>query len=270
MPNRRWDSDAIRRLLSSRTYLGENRYLLKEDPGNFAAEELLSPKRHDALTDETTFDRAQTKPRMRRSNGDYVLSHVATCGRCGAGMVGGFHSPSRGGKSYRRMRCSNVGGCRGGSSISADRLEEYVREQVASRVGDDVGLRALLVPAGKERAKEAIALADERLVEAMRQAARVASRSQRARQIADAEVDEAEQALELAEQALREIAVRHAELEDLPTAHEIRTIDEKLLRAISLGVVKLSVRPGRGTIEERVLIGFKGDDLDEHTWTLAA
>ena len=263
VPQRRWDSSAVRRVLSSRTYLGENHYTLKEDPGNFPAEELVSPHRHDALTDPTTFDRAQTKPRMRRSNGDYILSHVATCGRCGAGMVGGFHSPSKGSKSYRRMRCSNLDSCRGGSSIAAAMLEDYVREQVAQRLGDRA-LRALLEPVGKEDAEAVLADAvydrDQYLAGTEGLPANVIALNARRLQAA----------VTAAEKELSAVAVRCADREELPSADEVRTSDPHLLRAIRAGVVVLEVRPGRGTVEERVYIGFLGDDLDDRPRTLAA
>lgn len=257
VPERRWDMTHVRRLLGSRAYLGESR-----------SGELSNLNAHEPLTTPGDWQAAQTEPHTRRSNGHYPLSHVAVCGRCGAGLVGGVIVNADRPRSYRRMRCSAH--CKGGCSISADRLEGYVRDAVADAF-TDATFRLRLEPVGKEQAEAALEDADARLEQAVRTAARLEGRSRRARELADAEVDQAEAQLEAAEGRLREIAATCSRREDLPSPAEIRADDVKLLRAIRAGVPAIRVLPGRGSVEQRVFVGIGlPDDFDQRAGMLAA
>lgn len=109
-PDHRWTLFTVRRLLANRTYLGEVRH-----------GDELNTNAHEALVPRTLFESAQHDPTARRApKADFPFSGLTMCGACGAPMVG-----DRGSNDQRRMyRCSKR--CKGGSSISADRLEQYL------------------------------------------------------------------------------------------------------------------------------------------------
>ncbi|HEY4895803.1 MAG TPA: recombinase family protein, partial [Solirubrobacteraceae bacterium] len=89
VPKRTWTTYTARRLLGTRTYLGESHY-----------GDRVELDAHPALTDSLTWERAQSEPSRRRAKGDYPLSGIATCGTCGAPMIG-----ARAGKNQRTYRC---------------------------------------------------------------------------------------------------------------------------------------------------------------------
>lgn len=111
VPERTWSAYTVRRLLANRTYLGEVRY----------GPELVSADAHPALVSRAVFEGAQHEPTgQRRPRGDFPLSGVASCGTCGARMVG-----ARGGADGRRMyRCGPR--CDRPAVVSADLLEAHV------------------------------------------------------------------------------------------------------------------------------------------------
>lgn len=258
VPQRSWSTDSTRKLLKSRTYLGESH----------SGVHTPNLRAHAPLTTPADWRDAQSTPHKRRSNGNYPLSRLAACGNCGAGLVGGVQTVR--GVSYRRMRCSAM--CEGGvGSINADALEGYVREEIATAFGR-ADFRLALEPVGREQAVAALADADERLQEAYRQAVRAQERSRRGRELADAEVDAAEHAYARAEDRVTAIAAAAADHVETPSEEEIRTNDAKLVIAIRQGVQHLRVKPGRGRIADRVDIvcGKPLDDLDDGVRMLAA
>jgi len=256
VPERDWDTDHVRRLLASRAYLGENRYVLKEDPGNFPAEELVSPTRHDALTDLATWTAAQTEPQARRSNGDYPLSHQIHCGRCGAGMVGALQTVGE--RKYRRMRCSAV--CEGGCSISADGLEAYMLEALQGYLAPGSPFRDLFTPEDTRDAQAALQAAQanrDALPDVM-----APTHPKFAEWLAryDAEIV-------TAQRAFQEASARANRVENLPPADELHKAEQfaRGLRAV-LTLGRFIVAPGRGAVRDRV--SFIVDD--DVTGALAA
>ncbi len=244
LPDKRWRTADVRRVLSNRAYLGEH-----HSPDGDA---------HPAVVDLEMWTAAQTEPQARRSNGDYPLSGIATC-QCGSPLVGALQSVH--GRRYRRMRCSNPA-CRGGSSISADKLETYVRETLAGRLGDR-RFRVRLAPAGVDEARETVEMAETALraylgmgdivdAGAFRAGARDRQRT----------VDEARERY----QALAGQDVRS---ETLPAAGELHK-PEQFLRAVHAAVIEISVRPGRGAVEDRVTVRLVGDKFDDGANVLAA
>lgn len=244
-PERRWRTDEVRRLLKCRAYLGESYH-----------GKLSNKRAHKALTTPSYFAAAQTEPRSRRTDGDYVLSHVATCSACGGGMIGTLQT-SRG-KQYRRMRCSECRGC----AISADKLEAYVREVVEAGLGDRT-FRARFDVDGLSEAEETVAVLQADLddwsmdldlrrdigAEAVKAGARA-----RAQAVAEAR------------EAFRAISKQAAVTDRLPAAGEVEDDDEQLLRAIRGMVASIVVLPGTGarnvaTTDRVVLSWLKVDDL---------
>lgn len=262
VPSREWNTDAVRRLLRSRAYLGENRFVLNADPGNFDAEMLVSPKRHDALTTLDDWTTAQTEPQGRRPNGDYPLSGLVSCEACDSPLVGALQSVH--GKRYRRMRCSNPA-CRGGSSISADKLEAHVHERIAARLGD-CAFRLRLAPVGLDEARAALEHAED---ERERYATDLTAREAFGEKAWLAGARARTAAVDEARERYQTLAGQSARSDVLPAADEVHD-PEQLLRAIRAGVTVLSVRPGRGLIGERVTVRFVGDDLDDRAGMLAA
>lgn len=116
-PERNWQVNHVRKLLSRRVYLGELRFGSHRNDGA-----------HPALVSLAAWEAAQHEPDgRRRPSLAYPLSGLAVCGSCGSPMVG-----SRGGDNSRRVyRCSQSvrrgrGSCPAPASTSAVALEEYV------------------------------------------------------------------------------------------------------------------------------------------------
>jgi DNA invertase Pin-like site-specific DNA recombinase len=119
VPERTWNTSELRRVLKSEVYLGVSASGTEIEP---------NLKAHVALTTKRIWTAAQTDPQHRRANGDYPASHLVHCGRCGLGLVGALQSVRE--RSYRRYRCSGKE-CRGGTSISAEKLEGHLRAVLA-------------------------------------------------------------------------------------------------------------------------------------------
>lgn len=252
-PERRWRTADARRILRSRVYLGETR-----------SGELVNEHAHEPLVSFEAWQAAQTEPRARRSNGEYPLSGLATCEACGAGLVGQLQTTPDG-RRYRRYRCA-AAACKGGSSISADKLEGFVR----SRLADLLGSKAFRVgfgAAGLEEAAEALSRArDARL----RLATNTELLAALGSDAAVAMAHEATREVELAEARYQEIASGAARSRTLPAASELN--DPAQLRlAVESIVGRLSVRRGRGSVDERVeLVTVELDDLDGSARVAAA
>jgi DNA invertase Pin-like site-specific DNA recombinase len=232
-PERRWRTTEVRKLLRSRTYLGENR-------GNVGS--------HEALVSPAVWQAAQTEPRGRRTNGDYPLSGVAFCGRCGSALIGGTNTVK--GRAYRRMRCSNDA-CRG-VAIQANNLERYVRSVLKPLLANDKfrrrfdidGLEAAHVALEQARAAKAAVLAKvDLLTDEELEAAIVPKR-------------QAEQA---AEEKVAALELQARRQQTLPAADALDQ-DDVLRRAIELSadiIGPLIVSPGRGTVEGRLPAGWR-------------
>ena len=233
MPSKRWRKSDVRRVLSNRVYLGEHH---NGGPS------------HAPITDPVTWQAAQTKPRDRKTNGDYPLSHVATCGKCGAGMTGGAKTNK--GVTTRKMNCSGCGGC----SIGADALEEYVRDALRSD-GPYEYLRSVSAAEGLDEARDELERAETERSQYNQDAEirELVGRKEffagvRARQ---ARVDEAAS-------RVRTLARQEAETERLPGPEQLD--DPKKLKAALTVFTTIVVQPvGRGKkvdIDDRVTLDW--------------
>lgn len=265
VPERQWTTDHVRRVLGNRAYLGEYRFELKDDPGNFEAETLVGPD-HTALADLTTWTAAQTEPGERSANGDYPLSHRVHCARCGAGMTGGVKTtpgyrrdpadwrklivdPSKPKRTHRRMACS--AGC--ANSISADKLEGHLRD-VAGTLLASKAFRDQFNPVGQTEAEEARDAAKANLDALVEKVAPSHPSFETWNTRYEREYVEAEAAY------LRIAATAHRR-EDLPGPGEMHKPDrfEAALRAITR-VNRIVITPGRGSVPDRVNVD-NGDQV---------
>ena len=230
-PDRRWRTDDVRRLLRNRVYLGEI--------GLNGTVKRLHPR----LTDQDTFTSAQTEPRMRRSNAHYPLSHIAQCGKCGSGLVGAFQSVH--GRRYRRYRCSNPD-CRGGSSISADKLEDHTLRALFEALSNH-RTRVKFIPGGTDEARDALERAEAELeaymadpeLSALGKAFRAGATSRA-------------KAVEQARGVYQERIALAGRAEVLPAAGQLHGPGQ-FERALAAMVDRIDVQPGRGTVESRVV-----------------
>src|ERR1019366_1064733 len=94
--------------------------------GELSIDGITEKGTHEAIVTPAVWRAAQLDagPR-RRSADDYPLSHLAVCGTCGAGMIGGRSGGKENGGRKRRYRCSSRSGA-GHASIVADALEQHV------------------------------------------------------------------------------------------------------------------------------------------------
>jgi DNA invertase Pin-like site-specific DNA recombinase len=242
LPGPRWDLDRVRRLLGSRCYLGELHY------GNFTP----NPKAHPALTMPTLWLAAQTEAHPRRRNGEYPLSHAIRCGRCHAGLVGALQSV--GGRTYRRMRCSNPE-CRGGSSVSADRLEAHILGIMRTALAD-TDFRDQFAPEGLADA-EAVLLSAEAERSALTTKVKP-SHPDFTAWLADADAE-----VQAARQRYDQVARLVGESERLPLPEQL---DDPVHFSAGLRAItrfdRITVRPGRGSIIDRVdFTPLDGDDV---------
>lgn len=246
-PGRSWSSSDVRRLLARRVYLGESR-----------TGDLVKIGAHEPLTTLEDFAAAQDTPRPRRENGDYPLSGIARCGECGAGLTGQLQTVN--GRSYRRYRCS-AKSCGGGSSILADRLVDHVRTRSKKQVVRR-GFRARFVPGDLNAARDA---RDAALAELEGYVVETPVRTPgRERGIAVRQ-----EAYDAADEAFAVVASQRARSVKWPQARMLDN-DEDLavwLRATDASVV---VARGRGAVEDRVVVAWDDDEIDDGAGVAAA
>jgi site-specific DNA recombinase len=145
-----WKSSRIKRLLANRVYLGEARY-----------GEITNPQAHKPLVDGTTFLLAQRDKRRPAVSSDasYLLTGIVRCASCRHAM----RPQAARGKTIATYRCATdtaSGRCPHPSSISMQRLDDFVLEQFTLRAlseegepreeRDDSELRAVLEEAQGE------------------------------------------------------------------------------------------------------------------------
>lgn len=257
VPERDWTTSETRRVLSKRVYLSEIHH-------GAHAPNLDAP--HPALTTLDVFIAAQTDPRERMTNDDYVLSKIATCATCGEGLTG--QMSSAGGRRQRRYRCSNKA-C-GGSSVSADALEADVRAVFGALVSD-VEFRLRFEVEGLQEATDALDRAKDNAKRFARNTALLSAMSDDdAAEMAEGFAAEVGAALKRYEQVAK-LATRS---EQFPASVES---DEDLLRFLRVAEPRIIVARGkRGghasthpPVSERVSITDE-DGLDYRAWMTAA
>ena len=119
-------SNRVRRLLANRAYLGEAR----NGHGD------VNREAHPALVDSATWSLAQRQraetPTLGK-NGSYLLAGLVRCASCSFAM----RPQAARGSTVAAYRCTTTtkhGRCPGPSTISANRLEDYVVDEFAKRI----------------------------------------------------------------------------------------------------------------------------------------
>jgi site-specific DNA recombinase len=232
-----WNTDNVRKLLRSRTYLGEH------GRGGDAGY-----RRHEPLTTEALFQAASTKltPTERRRNGEYLLSGLVLCEQCGSPLVGQLQSFAHREVTYRRYRCATKS-CGGGSSCNADKLDDYVRVELREVV-DRVEIRDRLLPEGVDDAR----LEWERAKERKRRFALAVDPLDD--DFADGAALHAERVRDAGAEYRRLVGLAETSV-DFPAADELAD-DAKLthaLRMLAANGLALALRRGRGSLDDRVV-----------------
>jgi len=107
-PDRKWTTTRVRRMVASRTYLGEVTF-----------GELCQKDAHEPIVSRREWEAAQPAPtRKKRRSREFPLSGIASCAHCGGPLVG---SNTNGERTYG---CRNSG-CPSPPTILANRLERY-------------------------------------------------------------------------------------------------------------------------------------------------
>lgn len=245
-----WNTDTVRKLLASRVYLGEAWIWVAGAHGDAGKERLVKPSAHPKLTTLDDWTAAQSAPRPRRANGGYLLSGIAECGECGAGLHGQLQTVN--GRSYPRYRCSNRA-CRGGSSISAQRLDGYVRGALIAEArqieaSGPNGWRLRFVPGDVDAARAELETRESDLatfLQTVRPSAPGYANAYAA----------LESSLDVAKRAHADLATQAAHCEQIPAVDELH-IDEQILRGLRLARTRIVVRRGRGSLDARVDVSF--------------
>jgi site-specific DNA recombinase len=242
---RRWTNTTVRRMLTNRTYLGENRY-----------GERVDLHAHKPLVGRAVWEAAQPAARRgRRPARHYPLSGLATCGTCGERMVGG----SSGGN-IRTYRCRaslqlwSGHRCPTPSHIVAERLEEHVRELLADALqqswsyGGDEGALMEAEAALRDAEAELDSLVEDTTVRRSLGPARF-------QRLVDAHVE----AFEEAQLRYREAASAAAAQPVIAEPELIATATPEELGELARGgLVAIVVQPGRGSLDTRVRLVPKG------------
>lgn len=132
---REWNTVSVRRLLTSRAYLGES-----------TSGELTNRTSHPALIDLATWTAAAKQAGANledhRPSGTYVLSHIARCAACGTPLIGnrgrsadhrGYRCPRNKSKAVR----DGADRCPAPALIGAERLEGFVLAELTRYVAEN-------------------------------------------------------------------------------------------------------------------------------------
>lgn len=136
-----WHATTVKSILTSARISGQRAY----EPGRKNGEsstgrEILGPGNWQAIItpSETARIRAMLGSPDRRvsASSRRLLSTIATCGRCGAGLMSGTNPGGTNPSHRRRYVCKRENGRpeRGGLSVAAEPLEELVQEAVIVRL----------------------------------------------------------------------------------------------------------------------------------------
>lgn len=252
---RTWTTSTLRRVLANRSYLGESRNGVT-----------VCKDAHPPLVSRAIWEAAQTEPQgKRRPSAAFPLSGLATCGTCGASMVGG-----RGGASLRTYRCSaslsthRGSRCTAPATTVAGNLEEHVRGL----------LRALWAAPGFVVGGEApgdLTATEKALHEAEAELETFAADLTARRLLGDRYHPALQARVAAVEEAQTTYRARAAETEVQRRVLPVELIDTQdpaelgeLLRGAVDGVI---VRRGRGKLKDRVLVIPSG--ADDAAWVSA-
>ncbi len=163
--------------------------------------------------------------------------------------------------SYRRYRCSARRRARGGSSINADTLEAFVHDELAVLLAHKA-IRDHFTPDGVKAALEALEQARAELDAYQVKTSALSEGFQRGAETRERQVRDAKAAYE-------RLAGQSARSELLPAPDELHR-PERFTRALQVAVDRVTVHRGRGTVEDRVDLVWRGLDRKHVARLLAA
>jgi DNA invertase Pin-like site-specific DNA recombinase len=246
-PGRTWTTATVRRMLASRTYLGESR--------NGSA---VNAEAHEALVSRSEWEAGQREPRRRRAAATFPLSGLARCGTCGSAMAG-----SRGEPMIRTYRCAATQSrykgrrCPRPAFVNAEPLEDYVRDQ----------LRALLsqldIEIGEETSDDLRAL-ERSVLDAESELDAFAADITLRRALGyryHSHLESRIQALEQAKRDYKDFAQDVQVREQVSAADLLNSEDPLILPELLRGILAaIQVLPGRGNLPGRITLVPVGDD----------
>lgn len=167
---RGWASEVVRKVLSSPTLVGRMVYGQVPKKGNIGSEvvtiegyfeAVLTPAEWDAVQQRLAI-RRETTPRGRAALSPYLLSGIAQCGHCGAGLIGSMSSrKNRDGTVYHHCAYICANGRRGRALCSdvkyhsAAKLERVILQHLA-QYDDPERVRELLAEAEASQAASGV------------------------------------------------------------------------------------------------------------------
>jgi site-specific DNA recombinase len=253
---RAWTTSTVRRLVTNRVYLGENRYGDRVERGA-----------HAALVARAVWEAAQPEsPKRRRPAQHYPLSGLARCATCGEFLIGGRAGRTSDGRGLRTYRCrASLARWRGEHcpspvNVLAERLEAHVRTLLAEALqqtweAQDVaesGLAHAEVELHETETELESVLADVAL--------RRTLGAERFQRLAEANV----RAFEDAQSRYRDAAARAARRFTTSEPELVMSASLEELGELARGALDaIYVSRGRGNIERRVRLVVAGapDDL---------
>ena len=135
-----WHANTVRQLLASPRIAGLRSYQPRDQRPETPFRNVMGPGRWEGIITPAEFERvlAVMKNPDRRTTraGNNLLSGIARCGRCGAGLVIASSSLSASGSPRRRYVCKKVPGRpeRGGLSVEGAALDDAVTAAVLRRL----------------------------------------------------------------------------------------------------------------------------------------
>ena len=246
-PGRTWTTSTVRRMLASRTYLGESRNGL-----------VVNAEAHEALVSRSEWEAAQREPRRRRAAATFPLSGLARCGTCGSPLVG-----SRGGPMIRTYRCAATQSrhkgerCLRAAFVNAEPLEDYVRERLRTL------LSQLDVEIGEETSDELRTL-EQAVLDTESELDAFAADITLRRALGDryhSHLETRIRALEEAKSDYKDFA-REVQVRERISAADLLNSEDPLILPELLGgiLASIEVQPGRGNLAKRVRLIPVGDD----------
>ena len=263
---RYWTSSSVRHVLENRIYLGEIRYLRRNDGD---ATDLVNTNALEPIVSEAEW-RAAQKPKgmQRKSSEKHLLGGIARCQACGSPMYSG---PGGSSGRTRVYRCSAAaqgqrarGRCPAPSVVVSERLEAYVLEQLRLHYARARDVEFIAIDDASHELKgleQALALAREELeafflVTSARAAQRNPEAYRKALAAREEAVEEAERKLERAVSQGRFNGVEGLDWSDLTPA------DLRQLVAAAVATVWLRRAKRGADIDPRVRIEWTGAEDD--------
>jgi DNA invertase Pin-like site-specific DNA recombinase len=246
--DRTWTTSYVRKVLSSRAYIGE---IHSKGSANLEA--------HKPLVTRAIWQAAQQPARTHSRSGDYPLSGIATCGSCGSPMVAGSRTRT-GQRMYvctRQQTFYKREGrtpCKFPASIVAARLEDYVVSFL--REGWEMNsFKIEDAPADATDAEQVLRDAEEELLAFAEDTTLRRALGDRYHHTLEARESHRDAALA----AFRTQAKDQAR--SALITPEMLLSDEGLRYVCKAAFGVVSVKRGRGKVEDRVSLKFRGSWL---------